>query len=270
MPELPEVEVSRLGIEPHVVGQQVTQVNVYHPRLRWPIPESVQKLSGQMITAVERRAKYLLLQNPSGTLILHLGMSGSLRVVPITTSRGKHDHFEMLLSSGQCLRLNDPRRFGAVLWQDPDEPELALLSRLGPEPLTEDFNGSLLYQASRSRKSSVKTFIMDNAVVVGVGNIYATEALFAAGIDPRRAAGRISLARYQLLAEHIKGVLARAIQQGGTSLRDFTRSDGKPGYFKQELLVYGRTGQPCVNCDTPLKAIQLGQRRSVYCPKCQR
>lgn len=270
MPELPEVEVSRLGIEPHIVGQRVSQVKVHQPRLRWPVPDLVQKLNGQLITAVERRAKYLLLQSPVGALILHLGMSGSLRVVPEATVRGKHDHFELLLSSGLCLRLNDPRRFGAVLWQEPHEQELSLLSKLGPEPLTDSFNGELLYQRSRSRKSPVKTFIMDNAIVVGVGNIYATEALFAAGIDPRRAAGRISQARYQLLAQHIKQVLTRAIQQGGTSLRDFTRSDGKPGYFKQELLVYGRTGEPCVNCDTPLKAVQLGQRRSVYCSECQR
>ncbi|RUO26796.1 DNA-formamidopyrimidine glycosylase [Aliidiomarina minuta] len=270
MPELPEVEVSRLGIEPHVVGQRITAVKVHHPRLRWPIPESVHKLKGQVVVAIERRAKYLLLESAIGTLILHLGMSGSLRVVPVATERGKHDHFELVLSSEQCLRLNDPRRFGAVLWQEPDESELSLFSNLGPEPLTDDFSGELLYQRSRSRKSPVKTFIMDNANVVGVGNIYATEALFAAGVDPRRAAGRISRARYQLLAQHIKRVLARAIQQGGTSLRDFTRADGKPGYFKQELLVYGRTGQPCVNCATELKTVQLGQRRSVYCPDCQR
>ncbi|MGX5915433.1 bifunctional DNA-formamidopyrimidine glycosylase/DNA-(apurinic or apyrimidinic site) lyase [Aliidiomarina sp. Khilg15.8] len=269
MPELPEVEVSRLGIAPHVEGVRVQAVKVHQRQLRWPIPTEVQQLVGQRIKAVERRAKYLLLHSEAGSLIIHLGMSGNLRVVPQQLERAKHDHVELLLESGQSLRLNDSRRFGAVLWQAPGET-IKVLNNLGPEPLTDDFTGAHLYQVSRSRKSAVKTFIMDNAVVVGVGNIYATEALFAAGIDPRRSAGRISKARYELLAEHIKRVLAKAIAQGGTSLRDFAKADGKPGYFKQSLLVYGRTGEPCLQCDTTLVDVQLGQRRSVYCPQCQR
>jgi formamidopyrimidine-DNA glycosylase len=269
MPELPEVEVSRLGIEPHIVGVRVEAVKVHQRQLRWPVPGDVQKLVGQRIASVERRAKYLLVHTQAGSLILHLGMSGNLRVVPQDLVRAKHDHVEVVLESGQSLRLNDSRRFGAVLWQPPGET-IGVLNNLGPEPLTEAFTGDHLYLMSRSRKSAVKTFIMDNAVVVGVGNIYATEALFAAGIDPRRSAGRISKARYEVLAEHIKRVLAQAIAQGGTSLRDFAKADGKPGYFKQSLLVYGRTGKPCLQCATALKDVQLGQRRSVYCPQCQR
>lgn len=269
MPELPEVETSRRGIEPHIVGNPIVQVRVHQPQLRWPIPASVQLISGQAISSVERRAKYLLLHTPPGTLIIHLGMSGALRIVDATLPRSKHDHFEIEFASAQVLRLNDPRRFGAVLWQEHGS-ELSVLSRLGPEPLTNEFSGQRLYTLSRSRRSAVKTFIMDNAVVVGVGNIYATEALFAAGIDPRRAAGRISLARYEALASAIKAVLTKAIEQGGTSLKDFTQADGKPGYFKQELLVYGRAGEPCVSCQTALQTIQLGQRASVYCRRCQR
>lgn len=269
MPELPEVEVSRLGIEPHVVGVKVRAVKVHQRQLRWPVPPEVQQLAGQRIDTVERRAKYLLLHSDVGSLIIHLGMSGNLRVVPEQLDRAKHDHVEVVLDSGQSLRLNDSRRFGAVLWQAPGET-IKVLSNLGPEPLTEAFTGEHLYHVSRGRKSAVKTFIMDNAVVVGVGNIYATEALFAAGIDPRRSAGRISKARYELLAEHIKRVLAKAITEGGTSLRDFAKADGKPGYFKQSLLVYGRTGESCLQCQATLKDVQLGQRRSVYCPQCQR
>lgn len=269
MPELPEVEVSRLGIEPHLRGQKVKQIHLRQPKLRWPIPSDVQLVNDQTISAVRRRAKYLLIDTEPGSLIVHLGMSGALRVLPMEAPLLKHDHVCIELYNGQSLRLNDPRRFGAVLWQ-PSGNQATVLSRLGPEPLTEAFDGTRLYQLSRQRKTAVKSFIMDNAVVVGVGNIYATEALFAVGIDPRRAAGRISQARYHDLAQAIKAVLAKAIEQGGTSLRDFTQADGKPGYFKQELLAYGRAQQPCVRCQTPLKRVTIGQRASVYCPNCQR
>lgn len=269
MPELPEVEVSRQGITPHLTGRTIKRIELRQPKLRWPIPDAVHLAAGEAILGVRRRAKYLLIDTAPGSLIIHLGMSGALRVLPSTQSYLKHDHVVLQLDSGQSLRLNDPRRFGALLWQPQGETS-SVFAKLGPEPLTDAFDGQRLYQLSRSRKSPVKTFIMDNAVVVGVGNIYATEALFAVGIDPRRAAGRISLARYVVLAAAIKRVLSSAILQGGTSLKDFTQADGKPGYFKQELLVYGRTGEPCVRCATPLKSVQLGQRTSVYCPGCQR
>lgn len=269
MPELPEVEVSRQGIAPHLTGRTIHKIELRQPKLRWPIPQQVQLAVGEQVLSVRRRAKYLLIDTQRGSLIIHLGMSGALRVLPSEHAYLKHDHVIIELDSGQSLRLNDPRRFGALLWQPPGETS-SVFAKLGPEPLTDEFDGERLYQLSRSRKSPVKTFIMDNAVVVGVGNIYATEALFAVGIDPRRGAGRISRARYLQLAAAIKQVLSKAIVQGGTSLRDFTQADGKPGYFKQSLLVYGRAGEACVQCATTLKSVQLGQRTSVYCPACQR
>ncbi|MGJ3590904.1 bifunctional DNA-formamidopyrimidine glycosylase/DNA-(apurinic or apyrimidinic site) lyase [Stutzerimonas stutzeri] len=270
MPELPEVETTRRGIEPHLVGQRVSRVLVRDRRLRWPIPEDLDvRLSGQRIEAVERRAKYLLIRAESGTLIVHLGMSGSLRLVDAASPAAKHEHVDILLESGQALRYTDPRRFGAMLWSD--EPLAhVLLASLGPEPLGEDFDGDQLYRLSRGRSMAVKPFIMDNAVVVGVGNIYASEALFAAGIDPRRPAGSISRARYLKLGEEIRRILAMAIERGGTTLRDFVGGDGKPGYFQQELFVYGRGGEFCRNCGSTLREIRLGQRASVYCGRCQR
>ncbi|CAB5525710.1 bifunctional DNA-formamidopyrimidine glycosylase/DNA-(apurinic or apyrimidinic site) lyase [Stutzerimonas stutzeri] len=270
MPELPEVETTRRGIEPYLVGQRVSRVLVRDRRLRWPIPEDLDvRLSGQRIEAVERRAKYLLIRAESGTLIVHLGMSGSLRLVDAASPAAKHEHVDILLESGQALRYTDPRRFGAMLWSD--EPLAhVLLASLGPEPLGEDFDGYRLYRLSRGRSMAVKPFIMDNAVVVGVGNIYASEALFAAGIDPRRPAGSISRARYLKLGEEIRRILAMAIERGGTTLRDFVGGDGKPGYFQQELFVYGRGGEFCRNCGGTLREIRLGQRASVYCGRCQR
>ncbi len=268
MPELPEVEVSRLGIQPHIDQQTVTAVTVRNPNLRWPVPKDVQQMIGQPISRVARRAKYLLLETPVGTGILHLGMSGKLRVIDSGTPVEKHDHVDIVFANGQCLRLNDPRRFGAFLWQAPDETH-ELLTKLGPEPLTSDFDDDRLYEMSRGKQSAVKNFIMDNHVVVGVGNIYANESLFKAGIDPRRAAGKISKKRYQALTQHIKDTLAAAIQQGGTTLKDFTQTDGNPGYFAQELLVYGRGGQACVTCGEKLKEVKIGQRASVYCGSCQ-
>ncbi|MFW9267254.1 bifunctional DNA-formamidopyrimidine glycosylase/DNA-(apurinic or apyrimidinic site) lyase [Pseudomonas sp. D2-30] len=269
MPELPEVETTRRGIAPHLEGQRVSRVVVRDHRLRWPIPEDLDvRLSGQRIVQVERRAKYLLINAEVGTLISHLGMSGNLRLVETGMPAARHEHVDIELESGLALRYTDPRRFGAMLWSlDPLNHEL--LIRLGPEPLTDLFDGERLFQLSRGRSMAVKPFIMDNAIVVGVGNIYATEALFAAGIDPRREAGGISRARYLKLAIEIKRILAHAIERGGTTLRDFIGGDGQPGYFQQELFVYGRGGQTCKMCGTGLREIRLGQRASVWCPRCQ-
>ncbi|MEH6388586.1 bifunctional DNA-formamidopyrimidine glycosylase/DNA-(apurinic or apyrimidinic site) lyase [Pseudomonas profundi] len=270
MPELPEVETTRRGIAPHLECHRVTRLIVRDRRLRWPIPEDLAiQIEGQTFTAVRRRAKYLLMDIGGGTLISHLGMSGNLRLVPVDTPVLKHEHVDIELDSGLALRYTDPRRFGAMLWQRAGEQH-PLLASLGPEPLSDAFNGDRLYQRSRGRSMAVKPFIMDNAIVVGVGNIYATEALFAAGIDPRREAGRISRARYQRLAEEIRKVLAFAIERGGTTLRDFTGGDGKPGYFQQELFVYGRAGQLCKVCGMTLSEARLGQRSSVFCRGCQR
>ncbi len=270
MPELPEVETTRRGIEPFLLGQRVSRVIVRERRLRWPIPEDLDvRLSGQRIECVERRAKYLLIKAEVGTLISHLGMSGSLRLVPADAPVGKHEHVDIVLESGLALRYTDPRRFGALLWSD-DPLNHPLLRKLGPEPLTDLFAGERLYQLSRGKSMAVKPFIMDNAVVVGVGNIYASESLFAAGIDPRREAGSLSRARYVKLADEIKRILAHAIERGGTTLRDFVGGDGQPGYFQQELFVYGRGGEFCKVCGSTLREIKLGQRASVYCPTCQR
>lgn len=269
MPELPEVETTRRGIEPYLLGRRVEALTVRNPRLRWPIPEDLAiQIEGQCFTAIRRRAKYLLMDIGGGTLISHLGMSGSLRLVSAQTAPGKHDHVDIALDSGMLLRYHDPRRFGAMLWCRAGETH-PLLASLGPEPLSDEFDGERLYQCSRGRQMAVKPFIMDNAVVVGVGNIYASEALFAAGIDPRREAGRISRARYQRLAEEVRRVLAHAIQRGGTTLRDFVGGDGKPGYFQQELFVYGRAGDPCKICGRTLSECRLGQRSSVFCRNCQ-
>lgn len=271
MPELPEVETTRRGIEPHLIGRAVERLVVRQPRLRWPIPADLgARLAGRAIERVERRAKYLLVPFAHGTLIMHLGMSGSLRLVPAGQPAGKHDHVDIELSSGQALRYHDPRRFGAMLWQGADEPPHALLAGLGPEPLTDAFDGDYLFERSRRRDAPIKAFLMDGRIVVGVGNIYANEALFAAGIRPDRAAGRVSRERYGLLAAEVKHVLARSIEQGGTTLRDFVGGDGKPGYFRQQLMVYGRGGEACHRCAKPLVEVRLGQRSTVYCTRCQR
>ncbi|RUO78671.1 bifunctional DNA-formamidopyrimidine glycosylase/DNA-(apurinic or apyrimidinic site) lyase [Pseudidiomarina taiwanensis] len=271
MPELPEVEVSRRGVAPHIEGQVIRQVVVRDERLRWPVPSTLQNVVGGRIEKVERRAKYLILHTDKGYVIIHLGMSGALRVVPDDTLVVKHDHVELQLENGLALRFNDPRRFGCWLYSE-EHPGKShpLLTSLGPEPLTDDFDADYLFAQSRGRQQAIKTFIMDNHVVVGVGNIYANESLFKAGIHPKRAAGKVSKARYQKLVPIIKATLARAIEQGGTTLQDFTQADGQPGYFKQELAVYGRGGKLCMNCKTRLKEIRLGQRTTVYCPKCQR
>ncbi|MGQ9426902.1 bifunctional DNA-formamidopyrimidine glycosylase/DNA-(apurinic or apyrimidinic site) lyase [Gilvimarinus sp. F26214L] len=271
MPELPEVETTRRGVQPHVVGQRIRAVVIRQHSLRWPIPADLPALlEGQEVRDLSRRAKYLIFGFRHGSMIVHLGMSGSLRLVPADAPVGKHDHVDFQLETGKTLRYMDPRRFGAVLWTDEPPEEHPLLRDLGPEPLSAEFTGELLFRKSRKRRIPVKTFIMDSKVVVGVGNIYANEALFLAGIRPGRAAGRLTRAESARLAEQIKMVLTRAIEAGGTTLRDFIGGDGKPGYFKQELFVYGRTGENCLNCRAPLKTLRLGQRATVYCARCQR
>ena len=270
MPELPEVETTRRGLAPHLVGRTVVALDIRQPRLRWPIPAALRKkLPGQRIDSIERRAKYLLVHTKAGSALLHLGMSGSLRVLPATTPVGTHDHVDWRLDSGRVLRFTDPRRFGSQLWQPPGKTH-ALLAGLGPEPLGDEFDGDYLWTRSRGRSAAVKIFLMDQAVVVGVGNIYASEALFAAGIHPKRAAGSVSRARYARLAEEVKRVLAYAITRGGTTLRDFISPDSGPGYFEQELFVYGRAGEPCEVCGTKIRAVVIGQRSTFYCPRCQR
>ncbi|MFA3791224.1 bifunctional DNA-formamidopyrimidine glycosylase/DNA-(apurinic or apyrimidinic site) lyase [Aliiglaciecola sp. SL4] len=270
MPELPEVEVSRLGISPHMIGKIISEVVVRHKQLRWPIPDEVHLTHGLVVENIRRRAKYLLIDTLAGSIILHLGMSGRLRVVPIHTPLQKHDHVDIQLTNGMCLRLNDARRFGACLWLDKNDESHTLFRNLGPEPLTDDFDAQRLVDMSRGKQVPVKSFIMDNKVVVGVGNIYANESLFLAGIDPRRQAGKVSKKRYLALTPIIKDVLAKAIEQGGTTLKDFAQADGSPGYFAQELRVYGRAKQPCVSCETPVKSVVIGQRNTFYCPSCQR
>ena len=269
MPELPEVEVSRQGISPHLDNQQLVRVIARQRQLRWWVPDEVLAQLNQPILSVTRRAKYLLIQLPQGDLILHLGMSGHLKVVTQETPASKHDHIDLLLSSGMVLRLNDTRRFGAVLWQQKGEVH-PLLASLGPEPLSDAFNVTQLAHAFAKRNSAVKLVLMDNHVVVGVGNIYANEALFKAGILPNRPAKSLSAEEIATLVPVVKDTLAAAIKQGGTTLKDFSQADGKPGYFAQQLLVYGRGGQSCVCCSSQLQEIRLGQRSTVFCPQCQR
>jgi len=271
MPELPEVETTCRGISPHIIDKPISSIIVREKRLRWPIsPQIKTKFISQKIIRVSRRAKYILLHTQnSGNIIMHLGMSGSLRVLTTSQNPQKHDHFDMCFADGSCLRFNDPRRFGAILWTMDNPLDHPLLNTLGPEPLHKIFNTDYLYRCSRNRKVSIKQFIMNAKIVVGVGNIYASEALFAAGIHPNRPAYRISRDRYQALVKSIKKILIAAIRKGGTTLKDFKNSDGKPGYFQQSLKVYGRQNQPCDNCGHDIKAIVLGQRSTYYCPNCQ-
>lgn len=270
MPELPEVETTCRGLAPHLVGRTVTGVVQRRSGLRWPFaPELQARLPGRRIEVVRRRAKYLLLDTDAGSALLHLGMSGSLRVVRPDVPAGLHDHVDVGLDSGRVLRFNDPRRFGCALWQPPGETH-ELLRGLGPEPLSDDFDGDWLFARSRGRSAAVKAFLMDQRIVVGVGNIYAAEALFAAGISPLRAAGKISRARYAVLADETRRILAHAIERGGTTLRDFIAPDGAPGYFELELLAYGRGGEPCTRCGRPLREAPIAQRTTAWCPSCQR
>lgn len=269
MPELPEVETSRRGIEPHIIDTVVSGVVIRERRLRWPVSRSVDRnLPGQTITSVGRRAKYLLLNTDTGSAILHLGMSGSVCIIKRDTPAGVHDHVDIVLASGLALRFRDPRRFGSLHWSK--RPLLhPLLASLGPEPLSDAFDGDYLWRKSRGRKVSVKQFIMNAHIVVGVGNIYASESLYFAGINPRRAAGRIARHRYDVLAQSIKDVLQKAIEAGGTTLRDFYGGDGESGYFQHHLEAYGREDEACRRCNTPITAIVQGQRSTFYCKNCQ-
>ena len=271
MPELPEVETTRRGIEPYVLGKRVNKVVVRDGRLRWPVPQDLtQCLSGLKITTLQRRSKYLLFGNSAGHLLVHLGMSGSLRIVLPDEPPGAHDHIDLIMTGGKVLRFRDPRRFGSFLWTSEAPQQHKLLRDLGPEPLSNDFSGGHLFSASRGRRVAVKNFIMDAHVVVGVGNIYASESLFIAGIHPNRQAGRISRQRYELLSNAIKKTLQRSIEMGGTTLRDFVNSDGSPGCFEQTLLVYGRESKSCRGCGSSVKRKVIGQRSSFYCSNCQR
>jgi formamidopyrimidine-DNA glycosylase len=305
VPELPEVETTRRGLDAHVVGATITDVVIRNPRLRWPIPDL--PVQGRTILSLTRRAKYLLMDCGNGTLILHLGMSGSLRILPYVMSAtpaggmsgvspqlccdppAKHDHFDLVLNNGKLMRLRDPRRFGAVLWHVGDINTHSLLASLGPEPLEEIcqpngigytlhsrsdaqpiFNARYLYQATRGRSISIKQCLMDNHVVVGVGNIYANESLFRSGIKPQLAAGKLSLPRCAKLVAEIRATLSEAIAQGGSTLRDFVNTAGQPGYFQQSYWVYGRANEPCRKCGAPIKQIKQGQRSSFYCGACQK
>ena len=272
MPELPEVETTRRGIRPHLIGRRVRAVVVRQRQLRWPVPAELEAaLPGRAIHDVARRAKYLLLETaPAGTVLLHLGMSGSLRVIPAPTPAARHDHLDLVLDDGQALRLTDPRRFGACLWQPAGGDLHPLLSKLGPEPLGPELTADYLYARARRRRSAVKTLLMDSRIVCGVGNIYANEALFRAGIHPLRAAGNISRRRYAALVEEVRAVLEAAIEVGGTTLRDFRDAGGRPGYFRARLAVYGRAGEPCLRCGAAVKLVRAGQRSTFYCSRCQR
>lgn len=271
MPELPEVETTRRGIASSVVGRTIEQVVVREPRLRWRIPADLAtNTAGQRVREVRRRAKYLVFDLERGALILHLGMSGSLRVVARGTPPMAHDHVDVVVDSGACLRFNDPRRFGCLLWTDEDPLQHPLLRKLAPEPLSDEFDGEYLARAAKRRGVAIKQLLMNSQVVVGVGNIYASEALFRAGIQPRRASGRIKRTEFDALARSIKLVLNAAIRSGGTTLRDYVNAEGKPGYFRQKLYVYERSGQPCRKCRTPIRQFVQGQRSTYFCPQCQR
>lgn len=273
MPELPEVETTKRGISPHIQYKSVNDVIIRNHNLRWPVTAGLKAiLQDKQLTSVERRAKYLLLyfdNNPQQALLVHLGMSGSLRIVPKTETPLKHDHVDIVFND-ISLRYSDPRRFGCILWLAEAPMEHKLLSHLGPEPLSDAFNGDYLFERSRKRNSAVKQFVMDQEVVTGIGNIYVSEALFTAGVRPDRAAGKVTRKQYHLFAEDAKRILERSIKQGGTTLRDFVGGDGKPGYFAQQLLVYGRKGEPCPTCETTLKEKRISNRSSVFCPQCQK
>lgn len=271
MPELPEVETVLRGIAPHLIGQTVTQIVVRQPRLRWPIPvDLAAQMSGQKIYQVERRAKYLLLRTGAGTALFHLGMTGRLRILPTDTPLQKHDHVDLVLANDRCLRFNDSRRFGALLWTSDPPERHPLIRALGIEPFDRACSGDYFYQKAQGRTVALKAFVMDHHIVVGVGNIYANESLFAAGLDPLRPAGQVSHVEYERLASTIREVLYSAIRQGGTTLRDFVGSDGQPGHFQQSFRVYGRGLLPCVICGEPIQQCRFAQRATYYCPHCQR
>lgn len=269
MPELPEVETTRRGLAPHILERRIERIAVLQPKLRWPVPASIQQQQGAGIISIERRGKYLIMGTDRGSMIWHLGMSGSMRIMPADAPGARHEHIQVILDDGNSIRYRDPRRFGALLYTDQDPLQHPLLANLGPEPLCEDFNVDYLQDRCRGRSSAIKNLVMDSHVVVGVGNIYASESLFSSGINPKTRASRISRQRLQRLVDAIKMVLQQAIDHGGTTLQDFTRADGKPGYFRNSLNVYGQQG-PCPVCGQPIKRITLGQRSTFYCSHCQR
>lgn len=269
MPELPEVETTLCGIRPHILGHKVTEIVIRQPQLRWPIPTDLAALlPGKTLVGARRRGKYLLLDFGHGHALIHLGMSGSLRIVKVGEPPSFHDHFDLVFGK-QALRYCDPRRFGCLLWIEGEPETHKLLVGLGPEPLTDGFSADYLYARTRKRSQAIKQFIMDSKIVVGVGNIYANESLFMSGIKPIRKAGSLTRKNCEDLVSDIKFVLQRSIDQGGTTLRDFVGGDGKPGYFKQHLLVYGRGGEPCQHCKKPLKEVRMSDRTTVYCVDCQ-
>ena len=269
MPELPEVETTRRGLEPLITDKKILSVHIYKKKLRWNIPTHLKKtLTNHNILKISRRAKYLLLHFDFGQLVMHLGMSGSISVVDSSEPLKKHEHFELKFDNGTSLRFHDPRRFGSILWQNINET-LSLLENLGAEPLSYEFDEDLLFQSSNGKSRNIKSFIMDSKIVVGVGNIYASESLFLAGISPKKVAGKTSKECYKVLTNSIKNVLKDAINNGGTTLNDFSNVDGNPGYFSQILNVYGRENMPCMRCSAKIKRIIQNQRASYYCPKCQ-
>ena len=269
MPELPEVETTKRGLEPLILNRRILSAHIYKEKLRWEIPSHlIETLKQKTIHNISRRAKYLLIELSDGQLVIHLGMSGSMSVAPSSEPLKKHHHFELKLDNFTSIRFHDPRRFGSILWQD-NNNQLKLLSDLGPEPLSYDFNDEVLYFASIGRSKNIKSFIMDSKVVVGVGNIYASESLFLAGISPKRVSGKTSKSRYETLTKSIKKILTDAINNGGTTLNDFSNVDGSPGYFAQILSVYDRDGMPCMRCNGKIKRIIQNQRATYYCPKCQ-
>jgi formamidopyrimidine-DNA glycosylase len=271
MPELPEVETTRRGLEPLVLNKIAARVVIHNAALRWPVPGELHEvLPGQQVRSVGRRSKYLLFNFEHGTLIVHLGMTGHLRVASCAAARRKHDHVEIVFTDGTALRYNDSRRFGAMLWADADPLAHPRLSGLGPEPFSRAFNAAYLHRLARGRTAAVKPFLMDGRVVVGVGNIYASEALFRAGIAPTCPAGQVGRTAFDRLVRSVREILDAAIAAGGTTLRDFSDSQGRPGYFRQELSVYGRSGEACTVCRTPIRQIRLGQRSTYFCPNCQK
>jgi len=271
MPELPEVETSRCGIEPYLLNRTIKDITIRQHKLRWPIPKNLPSLARQQkVLGVRRRAKYIYLQLGNGNIIIHLGMSGSLRICDKNLAPEKHDHIDITVTGNKILRLRDPRKFGCVLWQPGDINEHKLIRSLGPEPLDDVFTAEYLHEKAGKRQCTIKAFIMNSHIVVGVGNIYASESLFRAKINPKRKAGNISLARMQKLVEAIKLTLSLAIEEGGTTLRDFTGISGQPGYFAQKLLVYGRKGEPCSLCSEPIKQFTQQARSTFYCTHCQR
>lgn len=269
MPELPEVETTLRGLEPHLLKRKIKRIDIREPRLRWPVPATIKNLQGDHILALSRRAKYLLMQTEQGHMIWHLGMSGSMRIMPEHTESAKHEHIKLSFDDHSSLRFRDPRRFGALLFTRDDPLQHELLVKLGPEPLSDEFNADYLKSLCIGRQTAIKNLIMDSHVVVGIGNIYACESLFLSGINPKTKAGRIGLQRLNKLVVSIKAVLTRAITKGGTTLQDFTQANGNPGYFTQSLNVYGNHAK-CMACGHDIKRITQGQRSTYYCAQCQK